>query len=87
MSSKGSVWFASCLPPITDSKRTNRSHFAAGQAILGVFEFNTVHLDGHVGGGRFSVFAHLESSSVFLCPHAAAFSGLSPLMITLRPMA
>jgi hypothetical protein len=51
MSCKGSVWFASCHLPKTDTVRTNRSHFGGAKALLEMFKFNTVHLDGHVGGG------------------------------------
>ena len=54
-----SAWVAVCLPPITgqggtcaDSalmSRTNRSHFGVARTTTGLFRFNVIHLDGHVG--------------------------------------
>ncbi len=59
-SNKPSVWMATCLPPVDTrswggswAPRINSSHFGATQALLGVFEFNAVHLDGHVDDGPF----------------------------------
>jgi prepilin-type N-terminal cleavage/methylation domain-containing protein len=46
---KPSVWLAACTPAqIKNSSFRHVSHFGATSAALGMFDFNVVHMDGHV---------------------------------------